>query len=68
MRARSELIQGDWVAREQRSIRKTEVINHGLHCKPIPWPGGFLSKDNALSWVPCQRTADGGNPKEHWPQ
>jgi hypothetical protein len=46
MQARSEPMQGDWVAREQRSIRITEIINMAFIGKPIPWPDGFLSRDN----------------------
>jgi hypothetical protein len=47
MQARSEPMQGDWVAREQRSIRITEIINHGLHRQTDSMAGWIFEQGQA---------------------
>jgi hypothetical protein len=47
MQARSEPMQGDWVAREQRSIRITEIINHGLHRQTDSMAGWIFEQGHA---------------------
>jgi hypothetical protein len=63
MQARSEPMQGDWVAREQRSIRITEIINHGLHRQTDSMAGWIFEQGQRHNIPSCGLLIPAGTVK-----
>jgi ABC-type branched-subunit amino acid transport system ATPase component len=59
MQARSEPMQGDRVAREQRSIRITEIINHGLHRQTDSMAGWIFEQGQLVHANRCYLMSTG---------
>ena len=52
-------MQGDWVAREQRSIRITEIINHGLHRQTDSMAGWIFEQGHVSVFFTAADWSDG---------